>query len=398
MEKNISQVKKSDCVGCAACHDVCPKSCITMEYFGLHNYPRVNPENCIECGRCMNVCPVFDAKGFDDKEKMQKYYAAWATNKEERKSGTSGGVGTALAHYAIDNGWLVVGAAFDNHWILSHQFATRLIEIDKIKGSKYLQSDMKTVYGRIVDYLKTGAKMLFIGTPCQVEAVKKFVPNQYKDQLLTCGIICHGVNSPIVWEDYVNYIEHKYSSKLVSYNFRSKKNGWGEGKRGNKKLNVSFQLSDGKVKYEPAWNNLFHHWFGQHYILRESCFHCKFRKEQRNSDITIGDFWGLKNILPELKGIDDGVSVIITSTQKGNRIINESNTLHLIPVDGNKTSIVLKGFIERGVEEKKKEEIKRMKLFETEYIAEGFEFVRKKYPTISLYDKIKASLRYRLGF
>lgn len=391
----IKLASKDKCTGCAACHDACPNSCIVMQNNGLHKYPIIDESICVKCGRCMTACPIVSDKRTEIRGD-QLFYAAWSLDDNVRLSATSGGVGTALAQYAIQLGWSVCGAAFDEDWRLAHTIVSDEKQLDSFKGSKYLQSQTEGVYIKIKELLLNGQNVLFIGTPCQVAALKCFIPEKYLSNIVTCSIICHGVNSPIVWKDFVQYLVKKKHAKLIEYNFRSKTHGWGQDKRGNAKLNITYAFDNGKVINEPAWKNLFHYWFGQHFMMRESCFHCPFRVENRFSDITIGDFWGLAKVLPNLKDTDKGVSVVITSTEKGSGFIKECNNINLVPVDNNRTPYVLKGFVDKGNESKKQFEIARMKTFENEYLEYRFEYVKKKYPAPTRWRKFVSSIKYHL--
>jgi coenzyme F420-reducing hydrogenase beta subunit len=270
----IELASQSVCTGCRACLDVCPTNSITFTISddSLHAFPSINSVTCIQCHRCEKVCvPLHPERIKKDEHYVEKYYLGYNTNKEERFLSTSGGVGGALADYALNLGFYVVGAEFDKDWHLYHKVSKEKGALSKIRGSKYMLSDMTGVYSKILSLVKSQEKVLFIGTPCQIQALLNIIPDVYKNNIVTCGIICHGVNSPLVWNDFVSYLESKYKSHLRTYNFRSKAKGWG-------KLWIDFSFDNGKVVSQPAGKNLFHVWFGRHYILRKSCFHCLFRK------------------------------------------------------------------------------------------------------------------------
>ena len=396
MEREINLASKQDCTGCAVCHDVCPHGCITMNYgSGLHWYPVVDNEKCIKCGKCEKTCPALNEETTCDFE--QKYYASWSNNPDERKNGTSGGVGTALARYALSQGWYVVGAGFNKEWKLYHKIVSEEHELYNLRGSKYLQSNTEGVFKQIEQLVSSGIHVFFIGTPCQVEAVKRIIPANKHDLITTCGIICHGVNSSKVWQDFVHYLEREHNSGIKTYDFRSKEKGWGENSRGGKKLYVKYETNSGKTFFKPAWKNLFHHWFGLHVMMRESCFNCKYRVLQRNSDITIGDFWGLTKVLPELKDIDDGVSVVIASSPQGEAIIENCGVLNIIPVDSDKTPKVLAGFLNTRDKGVVNNELIRMRQFEKEYAENGFDTMRYKYPATTFLKKIIQSVMFHIG-
>lgn len=396
MNDKIQLAPPSSCTGCGVCVDACPTKSIDMKIQGLlHFFPLINYDTCILCGKCQKMCPILTP--LVQKESSENYYAAWSADSLERKEGTSGGLGSAFARFAIDRGWVVVGAAFDDNWQLNLRLATTKDEIQKFKGSKYLHSRSDKIFKKVYCCISNGQKVLFIGTPCQIEAIKKFIPISKQYMLITCGIICHGVNSPVVWKDYVRYLEKTSKSKLVLYNFRSKVKGWGQDKRGNIRLYVSYLFSNGKNINEPAWKNLFHHWFGMHLIMRECCFHCPFRKEHRNSDLTIGDFWGVQRILSELPNMSDGVSVVVTSTEKGEKFISECVNIEKIKVNSELTKKELKGYLDLRSEKKKNYEIFRMKKFSSEYENLGFGEMKNKYPAPTSIERIIKSIKFHLG-
>lgn len=396
MGKIIKLANKEECFGCAACHDICPKECITMSFVSsLHKYPVIDEKVCIKCGKCMQVCPVISKSTPDNYP--QKYYAAWNKDPEDRINSTSGGIGTALARFAIMNKWVVYGAAFDNHFTLKHKKASTSLEIKGFYGSKYLQSDIEGCYLEIKKLIKDGHHVLFIGTPCQVEAIKNYIGTDKDNLLITCAIICHGVNSPIVWNDYVKYLETKHRSKITSYNFRSKKKGWGNKKNGDGILNISYETTDNKTHFEPAKKNIFHVWFGKHLILRRSCIQCPFRIEQRNADITIGDFWGIESILHNLEDVSKGVSIIITSSRQGEEIIKKNQLINYIEVDKGQSIKALKGYIDTKPLAKKKRDIEKLQQFEKDYLSSSFHDILKKYPIPSFIKRLMDYIKYRCG-
>ena len=386
----ITLASKVECTGCAACHDVCAQKAITMTSKGeLHAYPMIDTERCVQCGRCMAVCPSLQCKGEQiSAGSMQCYYYSWSKSMDERMASTSGGVGSALMRYAMNEGYYVCAPAFDDKWMLAHHITNDIKDIDSLRGSKYLQSNTTGVYKKLFEVIKEGGKVFFVGTPCQIEAMKTFIPTEMHDQIVSCGIICHGVNSSVVWNDYIDYLQKKEGEVIVSYNFRSKSRGWG-------KLRVSYTFNSGKITDVPAWNNLFHYWFGKHYILRPSCMKCIYRKEQRNSDITIGDFWGIERIVPNLN-VENGVTALITSTNKGEIFINACKDIYKSEVAAEKAISVLLGFIDRTDESVHQLEIQRCFDFKTEYLHTSFEKMAQRYPKQSMISYYWSALKRRL--
>lgn len=391
----IELASLSECTGCSACHDVCPKDCILMTRPGdsLHIYPLINRELCIECGKCVRTCPVITSDGNSD-DFVQQYYAAWNKSEKQVESSTSGGVGSAISEWGLRHNYIVYGASFDKEWHLSHQGTATFIDSEKFKRSKYLQSDTTGIFTEILYQLRADKKILFIGTPCQIAGLQKVCGVRYRNQLVTVDIICHGVNSPYVWHGYVKYLEGLYNSKLIYYNFRDKSHGW-ERTSGSPNLRVAMKFANGKEINERAVYNQFHYWFGQHYILREACFNCRYRTKERISDITIGDFWGIDKIIPGID-IKSGVSAVIVNTQMGSSVIDGCDIVKT-KVEPIKATNVLKGYIEKRPQSVRENEVSRMKNFTAFFLSNSFELAikRHKAPTkVSFFfERIKSLLK-----
>lgn len=231
METVIKLASHSRCTGCAACSDVCPTNSISFVEEGIHSFPSINKETCISCGKCMNACQVLKPLNIQPQIE-QKFYCAWNNNLTDRRASTSGGAGSAMANDAKEKGYYVCGAGFDQQWHLRHISSQKQSDIDSFRGSKYLKSDTYGSLKEVAQLIDRGEKVLFTGTPCQCDAVERVVPQSRRDNLITCAIICHGVNSSKVWEDYVKLLETNENAKLIEYNFRSKSKGWGQDKGG----------------------------------------------------------------------------------------------------------------------------------------------------------------------
>lgn len=229
---------------------------------------------------------------------------------------------------------------------------------------------------------------MFIGTPCQADALKNCIPSRLIGNLILCEIICHGVNSPLVWNDYKRHLEEDHNSPITYYNFRSKSRGWG-------KLRVSYSFANGEKKEEPAYRNIFHSWFGRHYMMRESCFNCPYRTVSRYSDIVIGDFWGIENIEPTLD-VKKGASVVIANTSRGETFLADCN-LTIKEINKNSALKVIKGYIDKTSNETKSMEIERMKQFEKDYKSYSFvEMYKTMYPLETPLQKIISSILFHL--
>lgn len=380
--EQIKLASIKECTGCKACIVACKKNAISFvdNETTLHMYPKINISICVNCNRCVQSCPVlnFEAISKTKDDYVPKTYCGWHIDNKIRLQSTSGGVGSALAQTAITNGYCVIGAKFDNQWNLVHDIARTESELAQFVGSKYLLSDTGLALEEALAILNQGGKIFYIGTPCQCESIKRLVNPRHVQNLLTCSIICHGVNSPKVWHDFVQYIETKSHSKLKKYNFRSKKLGWG-------KLFINYSFANEKQIEQKARNNLFHVWFGQHYNQRLSCFNCKFRTIDRYTDFIIGDFWGIERIFPNLE-TSKGVSVLIVNSDRADLFIKLSNNLELIETDQWSTYSVLKGFTESQFSENKAREIEANLQFAKDYKEYTFEHMSELYPTPKLRD------------
>lgn len=394
MSKIIELAYPDRCTGCGACIAVCHKQCIDYKTDGIHYYPIIDHNACVKCGRCMNVCPELQDAKISAAAVCQKYYASWHKYPSVVKTSTSGGVGAGLSRYAIEQGYVVSGSVLDAECNVKHILVESVDELDQLKGSKYVQSVCIDAYIECIKKLQEGKKVFFIGTPCQVEGLKNAVDSRYYDSILTCSIICHGVNSPIVWRDYKADLEKTNKSPLKSYNFRSKSRGW-QKKNGGENLRVAYVFASGKSKDEASWQNLFHCWFGQHYLLRQSCLMCRYRVEERNSDIVIGDFWGVQNVLPEADTYN-GVSAIITTSQRGDEFVQENPYLCNTLVDAEKAKAVLKGFVNKKTETAVFTEEQKAKEFESEYMSSGFTTMKKKYPAQTVFGHMIAFVKVKL--
>lgn len=303
------RIKCEGCTGCSVCANVCPKKAIKMEKNSEgFLYPKIDESKCINCGVCGKKCPVINSK---QNEAMNECYMGYALNSSIQYNSSSGGIFTIIANYVIDNGGIVIGAAFDDKNKLSHIPVTKKDDLHKLRGAKYLQSDM----GNILEYIKENIKekkILFVGTPCQVAGVKSFVKEK-KENLICIDLICHGVPTPKLFEKYVKELEQKNGEKMSNYNFRDKTTGW-------EKYSNTIILGK-KNKSQLHSKNDYMNLFLSDIALRESCYNCNFKLGNKYSDITLGDFWGIKKFYPEMYD-KKGVSAIIFNTKNGQEIFD----------------------------------------------------------------------------
>lgn len=296
------------CSGCGACAQTCSIEGISMkkDAEGFLR-PFIDERRCKECKACINVCPV------NKKEKnkvtfQQKAYAVINLNNKERKNSSSGGVFVLLARQVLCEGGVVFGAKFEKDFSVKHDYVEKEIDLYKLQCSKYVQSDIANSYKLVKQFLTTGRKVLFSGTPCQVAGLKTYLNKDYVN-LITQDFVCHGVPSPLVWKKYIEYIETKEQKKIKHVKFRAKENGW-------RQFNLSFEFEDGTTKKEKANEDLYMRAFLSNLSLRPSCYNCSFKALKRESDITLADFWGIEKVLPEMDD-DKGTSFVTIHSTKG---------------------------------------------------------------------------------
>lgn len=315
MDNYFKTNQKDLCSGCGACASVCPQNCITMkEDSEGFRYPIINKKKCIHCGACERVCPVISKK-----EREDNYLEAYASfNRDEtvRQHSSSGGIFTLLAEYILNKKGIVYGASLEDITTLKHIRIESKKDLNKLRGSKYFQSNTTGIYELVKQDLEDKREVLFTGTPCQIEALYKFLNKDYNN-LLTQDIICHGVPSKKIWEKYISELETKNNKKVVSASFRNKDKGWK-----NNQLNFVF---DDKSEYkEESKKNSYMQLFLSDLILRPSCYSCQFKERYRNSDITLADFWGIEKVNPKMFD-DKGTSLLIINSKKGKKIIDLLN-------------------------------------------------------------------------
>jgi len=224
----IKMVNPEDCCGCSACASVCAKDAIVMVPDALgFLYPQVNLDKCVDCGLCERVCSFNDK--YDKSLNLLKpdAYAVRHKDINEIEKSRSGAAFVAISDCILENGGVVYGAGYAEHFRVIHKRATTKEERDEFRGSKYVQSDMNNVFRQVKEDLKNGLVVLFSGTPCQTSGLNAFVGKKLRENLFLVDIVCHGVPSPYIWEDYLCYLERKQGSEIYWVNFRDKQEfGW----------------------------------------------------------------------------------------------------------------------------------------------------------------------------
>lgn len=302
---------ESKCTACRACEQICPYKAIRMqENDEGFLYPIIDEEKCVNCGLCKNNCHInTELKLNGDIE----IYAIKPIERKIAKESTSGGFAQIISNKFIKENGYVYGACYDNDFYVSHVGVNNVKDLQQLKGSKYVISDTKKTYKEVKEKLDDNQKVLYIGTACQISGLKNFLGKDYEN-LLTVDIVCHGVPSNKLFQKYIKYLENKYKSKIVKYDFRNKeKRPWGLG------FCAKVTFDSGKIKYIEADFDKYYTNFLEGNIYRESCYQCKYANiNNRVADFTIADSWGIEKFKPDFYD-ENGVSLVIINSNKGRK-------------------------------------------------------------------------------
>ena len=311
IKRMIDICPKDKCVGCEACRNICPRSCISFEQDKEGFFvPVVNQDKCVNCQLCRKVCPAVSIPELHPAQST--VFAAWALDETIRQSSSSGGVYSVFSTHCINLGGVVNGVFFNDENFAVHGIFDNAEAIKPCRGSKYVQSCPGNIYRDVKDALDNGKTVFFTSTPCQVSALYKFLGKDYEN-LYTCDFICHGVPSPQYLKECLTRITSG-AKKISQVTFR-KLSGWG-----GFEINVS---ADDKCFNEKVISHSYIKSFLAGSNYRYACYSCPFARNERIADITIGDFWGLGKYKPFLHDTRQGVSLLIVNSKKGRKLLSE---------------------------------------------------------------------------
>ena len=317
MEKNRLYADRSKCCGCFACKDACPKDAITISATETgFLYPEIDTAKCVNCGLCIRICGY--KKGNDGK-RPEEVFAAASKSNAILSAAASGGIFSVMAKEIVNNGGVVCGSAMfrtETGFLVKHSFADNEKELKKLAGSKYVESAADGVFREAEEILRSGKRLLFSGTPCQVAALKSFLRKDY-DNLITVDLICHGVPSLKLFNDYICFYEKKHSCIVMDFVFRDKSRGQG--------MNCRITEKSGEKTRVKVMDGRLSSYFGMFLkgsVYRENCYSCPYASEKRVSDVTLGDYWGVyQEHAGEVSkaGLDNrkGISCVLINTGKG---------------------------------------------------------------------------------
>ncbi len=295
------------CSGCAACVNICPKKAIALiENDKGFLYPQVNVDKCVNCNLCKQTCP----QNFSPKLNAPiTIYAGLAKDNEIRKSSSSGGIFSILAEEIFKQNGIVFGAVLQEDMTVCHTYATNSFELNRLKGSKYVQSNIEDSFQITKSFLDNDKFVLFTGTPCQIAGLKNYLKKDY-DKLITADILCHGAPSPLVFRKFIKYKMDCNNKSVSNVLFRAKYPTW-------ESFSTKILYSDNTMEYDNSYVRL----FLKDLFLRENCHQCQYAHSNRVGDITLGDFWAYKETAPEYIQNDNlGISFISINTNKGLKI------------------------------------------------------------------------------
>lgn len=302
---------KKHCTGCGMCTAVCPTQCITLEKneYGSLKY-QVDEKKCIRCGKCERMCP----QNSSVVQSVRKCYGGWAEELKERQTSASGGIAAALYRQMLSKGGAIVGACYEND-----EFRLKLTqdetEIEKFKGSKYVNCNSQHIYQEVKQKINQCIPVLFIGTPCQVAAIKSYIGAS--DLLYTVDLICHGTPPQSIFEEHFKINE----KGIVSVNFRD----GGLYKLSMKDMTGRQTVVDSAIdEYYLAFINGI--------IFSDCCYECQYASSKRCSDITIGDFRGIDEKIGQSEGVKR-VSLVLSNTERGEKMLLSTPSIRLVERD-----------------------------------------------------------------
>lgn len=321
--------EKNMCTGCMACMAVCAYGALEIKA-GYRTYNMIiHEDKCKKCGACKKVC-----QNNTKPELIEpiSWLEGWAKDKEIRRTSSSGGFASALMKSFIETGGVVCSCVFENGKFI-FKFARNVNEIQQFQGSKYVKSNLAGMYREIKSIAKK-EKVLFIGLPCQVAALKNYLPERLNGNVYMVDLICHGTPSPLLLNKFLN--EHGYDIKELSdIHFRRK---------------GDFRLTDDQWKpiIDSSIADRYSYSFLHSFNYTENCYSCQYAKRQRVSDVTLGDSWGTDR-KEEKK---NGISLALVQTESGNKLL-EMSDLILYNVDQEKAVAFNHQLVTPSVKDKK---------------------------------------------
>ncbi|WP_449314394.1 Coenzyme F420 hydrogenase/dehydrogenase, beta subunit C-terminal domain [Rubneribacter sp.] len=305
----IADLEDSRCTGCYACSNLCPTDAIGMESDeGGFPRPSLNWGRCITCGRCARSCPVL-SPSCEEESVPQSVYAAWSLNESIRYESTSGGVFSELALFWLSEGGVVCGAEYDDRHVVRHVVIDSVEGLERLRQSKYAQSEIGQCYREIKKRISEGERVLFCGAPCQCAGLVSVLGGK-TENLMLVNFVCRGTNSPKVYASFLAWLERRFGSRVSRVWFKNKAYGW-------RRFSTRVEFENGLVYSEDKYHDLFiRGYIEQNLYMRDCCYSCEFRNPARTADITLADFWGVQ-LADKSNNTDLGTSMVMLNTSHG---------------------------------------------------------------------------------
>ena len=377
--KNVNIISKEDCCGCGGCYSVCARQAISMlaDKQGF-KYPVVDSDKCTDCGLCVKSCPSLSVENLNP----ISCHAVKHTDKKEQLAASSGGFASALSSWVINKGGSVYGVVYEN---VSEVVTVRIdspTELDKLKGSKYVQTDTRNTFKKVYHDLKDGLMVVYFGTSCHVDGLKHYldVKKCPRQNLITIDLICHGVPSPKLFDEYIQFLTRRKPVK--EFSFRTKTIGWGGG---SPMFCPTITYMDGEKEANTPLAKAYTQLFFSNNCLRPHCYQCPYAGKGRTGDFTIADYWGLKDAHPDFFD-RDGVSLVLVNTQEGAKIFSEMDDIESIQSDNEKA------FRKQINQTRPSAKSKDYDSFWKEYEAKGFTYVMYKYAEVNFLNKLRKKI------
>lgn len=332
------KVEKKKCCGCSACANACPKNAISMEPdFEGFLYPEIHKDKCVECGLCNKVCPVENKP--EGGSGVPKSVVLRTKNRETLRQSTSGGFVSPLLTWVMEQGGVICAASYDEDFKVVHSFVENFsdlpAQLQRIRGSKYVQSELGNSYVRIRQLLDDGTLVCFVGTTCQVAGLRSFLGRDYEN-LIGVDLVCHGTPSPKLWNSYLDYQKGKYRSEIQEISFRNKTYGYHSG-------TMRIRFKNGKEYYGSARVDYMLKSFFSEISSRPICYQCPFKELNRCSDFTIYDCWHAADLIPGLVDDDGGYTNVIVQSKKGQDVLSQIGSSYEIYPSDTKKAVALDG-------------------------------------------------------
>jgi len=342
------------------------------------SYPVIDPNMCDNCALCKEVCGFQKEKLIDTDSEPPLVFAAKIHNESVRANSSSGGAFTALSDWILKKDGVVFGVELDETLTAVTTFTETPQGRDRFRGSKYIQSELRDSFNDIQSFLLSQRSVMFSGTPCQAEALQNYCKSIDTSKLYICDIVCYGTPPQQLFKEYLSFLERQENDKVIDYYFRYKNQGWHE--------HTEMQVySSGKKDYKSGKSQVFKMFFNGNVCLRPSCHNCKYTSFNRNSDITIADFWGIQRTMPDFDD-DKGVSLILVNSDKGSEwLTGISDTLKLRESN---TKDCIQPSLRRPTSKSDRRE-----QFWIDYKKKSFDYIARKYGGLGLKGRCRAFTR-----